>query len=83
MEGRGGDGNWGLRFGQADATPLQMHWWLSLHGFPHAEVFEAPWRAGCLYGGAHFRRESPQRGGTQGRRTRETQAALLRALWRD
>eukprot|EP00913_Durusdinium_trenchii_P010072 g9451.t1 len=33
MEGRGGDGNRGLRYGQVTATPLQMRWWLTRHGF--------------------------------------------------
>ncbi|CAJ1399432.1 unnamed protein product [Effrenium voratum] len=33
MDGRGGDGNRGLRYGQVTARPLQMRWWLTSHGF--------------------------------------------------
>lgn len=40
MEGRGGDGNRGLRFGEVTAKPLQMRWWLTRHGF-EASVYNA------------------------------------------
>eukprot|EP00438_Fugacium_kawagutii_P032486 Skav233886 [mRNA] locus=scaffold435:111320:114224:- [translate_table: standard] len=33
MEGRGGDGNRGLRYGHVVAKPLQMRWWLTSHNF--------------------------------------------------
>merc|ERR1712196_333124 len=33
MMGRGGDGNMALRQGQTNAWPLQMRWWLTLHGY--------------------------------------------------
>eukprot|EP00439_Symbiodinium_sp_Y106_P043095 s4310_g5.t1 len=46
MEGRGGDGNRGLRYGHAEATPLQMRWWLTSHGFAPA-VYEAMRKSGA------------------------------------
>lgn len=41
IEGRGGDGNLGLRYGRVATRPLQMHWWLSKHGFSHNNIYEA------------------------------------------
>ena len=46
MEGRGGDGNRGLRYGYVVAKPLQMRWWLTSHSFDPS-VYTAMLRSGA------------------------------------
>lgn len=46
MEGRGGDGNRGLRYGHIVAKPLQMRWWLTSHNFDPG-IYTAMLRSGA------------------------------------
>lgn len=46
MEGRGGDGNRGLKYGKVVARPLQMRWWLTSHNFDPS-VYTAMRRSGA------------------------------------